>query len=247
MRSNRAAFLAAFLAAATAAPAAVDFNREVRPILSDNCFKCHGPDEASRKARLRLDVRDAALAPAKSGLVPIVPGQPADSELLARLTDMHEPMPPADSSKKLTAAQIDTLRRWVAEGAPYAPHWSFVAPVPARIPTPTDNPIDGFVRSTLAAHQLAPAREADPATLLRRVSLDLTGVPPSLAELDAFLADRAPGGYERAVDRLLASPRFGERMAVDWLDAARYADTNGFFRGQSKSANPKGSGLAGCG
>ncbi|MBL9201080.1 MAG: DUF1549 domain-containing protein, partial [Opitutaceae bacterium] len=231
------AFLFAF-AAATAAHAAVDFNREVRPILSDTCFRCHGPDEAGRKARLRLDVRDSALAPAKSGLLPIVPGKPAESELIARLTDAHEPMPPVDSGKKLSAAQIDTLRRWVAEGAPYAPHWSFVPPVQSRVPASAGHPIDAFVRAALAKHNITPAPAADPATLLRRVSLDLTGVPPTLAELDAFLADKSPGAYERAVDRLLASPRYGERMAVDWLDAARYADTNGFFRDAGRQAWP---------
>ena len=247
MRLDRIVAVALALAApaASAATAPVDFNRDVRPILSDHCFKCHGPDERTREARLRLDVRESALVPAKSGLIPIVPGKPDESELLARLTDAHEPMPPAETGKKLAAAQIATLRRWVAEGAPYAPHWAFVAPVQARVSpagdiqkSSSDNPIDAFVRAKLSAHQLAPARAADAATLFRRVSLDLTGVPPTLAELDAFLADRAPGAYERAVDRLLASSRYGERMAVEWLDAARYADTNGFFGDAGRQAWP---------
>ncbi len=240
---RRLLFASAAASAAGAAQPPVDFNRDVRPILADNCFKCHGPDEHAREARLRLDDRAVATKPAKSGLVPIVPGHPGDSELVARLTDRDEPMPPADSGKKLTPAQIATLRQWVAEGAAYAPHWSFVPPTAAALPSVRNaawprNALDRFVLAHLEARQLAPSAEADRPTLLRRVSLDLTGLPPTLAELDAFLADRAPDAYERAVDRLLASPRFGERMAVDWLDAARYADTNGFFRDAGRQAWP---------
>jgi hypothetical protein len=221
----------------------IDYNRQIRPILSDNCFRCHGPDEGSREAKLRLDVRDAALQPAKSGAIAIVPGDPAKSELLLRITDAHEPMPPEESGKKLKPAEVALLRQWIAEGAPYAPHWAFVPPV---APTPprshrsgwVRNEIDRFILARLEQEKLSPAPEAEKATLLRRVSLDLTGLPPTVEALDAFLADPRPDAYERAVDRLLASPHFGERMATDWLDAARYADSNGFFRDNTRQIWP---------
>ena len=221
----------------------VDFNRQIRPILSDSCFRCHGPDEGSREARLRLDVRDAALQPAKSGAVAIVPGDPARSELLLRITDEHDAMPPAETGKKLTPAEVALLRQWIAEGAPYAPHWAFVPPVALMPPPPrvsgwARNEIDRFVLAKLEQEKLRPAAEADKATLLRRVSFDLTGLPPTVEALDAFLADTRPDAYERVVDRLLASHHFGERMATDWLDAARYADSNGFFRDNTRQIWP---------
>lgn len=232
-----------WLAGSISAAAPVDFNREVRPILSENCFKCHGFDENSREGGLRLDVRDQALQPAKSGDIAIVPGRPDESVLILRVTDEHDAMPPAETGKKLKPQEIETLRRWIAEGAPYAPHWAFVPPVAADLPEPKElrwprNAIDRFVLARLEREGLSPAREAERATLLRRVSLDLTGLPPTLAALDAFLADAAPDAYERAVDGLLASPNFGERMAVDWLDAARYADSNGFFRDNTRQIWP---------
>ncbi|MFN0067399.1 MAG: PSD1 and planctomycete cytochrome C domain-containing protein [Limisphaerales bacterium] len=225
-------------AAALAARAAdrVDFNREVRPILSDNCFTCHGPDEKTLKARLRLDLRESALAPAKSGETAIVPGNPDASELIKRLVtaDEDDHMPPAETGKKVTPAQIETLRRWIAEGAEYRAHWSLVPPV--RPPDPKienrkleiRNPIDAFVFSRLEKGGLQPSAEADRATLVRRAALDLTGLPPSIEEVDAFINDASPKAYEGLVDRLLDSPRYGERMAVDWLDAARFADTHGY-------------------
>ena len=216
------------LSAATAPGLAVEFNRDIRPLLSDKCFICHGPDEARRKAGLRLDLRESALAPAKSGRAAIVPGHPETSELLARLAhaDPDERMPPPEKGPALSAAEIQLLRDWIAAGAVYKPHWAFVPPT--RAPAPPGGDIDGWINAALDGAGLAAEPAADPATLLRRATLDLTGLPPTLAEIDAFLADTQPAAYERALDRLLASPHYGERMAVEWLDAARYADTNGF-------------------
>ncbi|HEX5271069.1 MAG TPA: DUF1553 domain-containing protein, partial [Gemmataceae bacterium] len=208
--------------------AAVEFNRDVRPILADACFPCHGPDKAKRKADLRLDTEEGA---AKV----LTPGDPAKSELFRRVTarDNDERMPPPKSGRALTAAQIDALKRWIVEGARWQKHWSFIPPVrpplpPVKSPARVRNGIDRFILARLERDGLAPSPEADRTTLLRRVTLDLTGLPPTPAEVDAFLADRSPGAYEKAVDRLLASPRFGETMAARWLDAARYADTNGY-------------------
>ena len=215
---------------AATALAPIDYTHDIRPILAENCFYCHGQDATKRKAKLRLDTREGQLANAV-----VVPGQPTESELIARIlsTEDDEQMPPADSHRILTPSQKDTLRRWVAEGAPFTPHWTFSAP---KRPTPPavrgenwiQNPIDRFVLARLETENLAPSPEAPRATLIRRVSLDLTGLPPTPAELAAFLADKKPGAYERLVDRLLASPHYGERMALPWLDAARYADSNGF-------------------
>jgi hypothetical protein len=214
----------------------VDFNREVRPVLSDNCFACHGPDDKARKAKLRLDTRDGLFGEADSGAGRIVqPGKPAESVLLDRLghADPKRAMPPARAAKRPTPEQVARIRLWVEQGAKWQPHWAFVAPTRPPLPAVKDtawarNPIDRFVLARLEKEGLRPSPEADRATLLRRASLDLTGLPPTLADLDAFLADRAPDAYEKAVDRLLASPRYGERMAMLWLDGARYADSNGF-------------------
>ncbi len=215
-------------------PAPVVFNRDIRPLLSDNCFNCHGPDNSRRKANLRLDQK-AAVFGDRGGYRVIVPGKPDESELLARVLskDPREIMPPPKSGHQLTATQKALLRRWVAEGAPWQEHWSFVPP--ARPPLPPvqfkqwpRNPIDHFVLAGLEKHGLKPAPEADRATLLRRVSFDLTGLPPTPAEVDAFVNDASTNAYEKVVDRLLASPRYGERMAYRWLDAARYADTSGY-------------------
>jgi len=206
----------------------VDFDRDIRPILADNCFACHGPDEAKRKAKLRLDVR-AGLADA------VRPGNPAASELIRRISsdDEAELMPPPKSGKKLSAAQRNMLRRWVEQGADWSEHWAYVKPVRPQLPTVSNvrwvrNPIDHFVLARLEREGLKPSPDADRVTLLRRLTLDLTGLPPSPAEVSAFVADTSPDAYERQVDRLLASPHFGERMALDWLDAARYADTHGY-------------------
>ncbi|MEZ4702295.1 MAG: PSD1 and planctomycete cytochrome C domain-containing protein [Rhodothermales bacterium] len=211
----------------------IDFNFHIRPILSQNCYTCHGPDAGSREADLRLDTPEGAYAPRDSGFA-IVPGDPAGSQVMFRLTaaDPEERMPPADSHYELTPVQIETIRAWIAQGAVYKPHWAFIPPVkpepPAVAGVAPANPIDAFVRARLDREGLKPAPEADPRTLIRRLSYDLTGLPPTPEAVHDFLADTRPDAYERLVDRLLASPRFGERMAVHWLDLARYADTNGY-------------------
>ena len=244
-----APLLAAAACAATAALCAaepLDYNRDIRPILSDKCFKCHGPDAAAREAKLRLDVRAEALAERRSGAIPIVPRKPELSEVVQRIESRFadERMPPADSNVTLAAAEITTLRRWIAEGAEYRPHWSFSRPEQTALPGienpkfKIENPIDRFIFARLEKENLTASPEAGKPTLLRRVALDLTGLPPSPAALDEFLADVRPDAYERAVDRLLASPRYGERMATDWLDAARYADSNGFFRDNTRQIWP---------
>jgi mono/diheme cytochrome c family protein len=222
--------------ARAAAPArAVDFNRDIRPILSDNCFQCHGPDEKARKARLRLDVKEGAFAPRQDGPPVIVPGRSAASELVRRITapDPDDVMPPPESNRQLTPRQIELLTRWVEQGARWDQHWAFVAPARPALPPVKNrrwprNGIDYFVLARLEKERLPPAPEADRERLIRRVSLDLTGLPPTPAEVDAFVRDRAPDAYEKVVDRLLASPRFGERLASEWLDLARYADTHGY-------------------
>ena len=227
-----AAFL--FCAGVARAAAPVDFAREILPILSDACYKCHGPDEGSRKAKLRLDTKEG-LYRTRNDVTVVKPGAPADSELLFRLvsTDEEEVMPPRDAVRQLKLSEIALLQRWVAEGAPYGTHWAF-APVAAVVPpienqkSKIENPIDAFVRTQLAREKLTPAPEADRARLIRRVTLDLTGLPPTPAETDAFIADSAPDAFAKVVDRLLASPRYGERMATDWLDVARFADTHGY-------------------
>jgi mono/diheme cytochrome c family protein len=216
-----------------AAAQAIDFNRDIRPIFSDNCYACHGPDQNKRKAGLRLDTKEGAFKSLDSGGYAIVPGQPKDSALLKVISlpvDDDDHMPPAKTGKQLTAAQIDLLRRWIAQGAKWAEHWAYVAPVKPAVPTSfkTQNPIDAFVLAKLKENKLKPNKEAERPALIRRASLDLTGLPPTVAEVDAFLADKNPDAYEKVVDRLMASPHFGERMALAWLDQARYADTAGY-------------------
>ncbi len=226
--------------------AAVDFNREIRPILSENCFACHGFDEKERKGGLRLDEREAALRPAESGAAAIVPHRAGESELIRRLTlaaEDDDHMPPSKTGKKLSPAQIEKLKQWIDEGAGYQAHWSFVPPVRPEVPAVAaargpGQEIDRFIRARLEREGLTPSPEATRETLIRRVTLDLTGLPPTLEEIDAFLADTAPGAWERVVDRLLASPRYGERMAVDWLDAARFADTHGFHLDSGRDMTP---------
>ncbi len=214
-------------------PAVPDYVKDIRPILADHCFSCHGVDEKARKARLRLDDRDAALAAGA-----FKPGDVEGSELYQRLLnhDPEEIMPPPDSKKPLKPDQIELLRRWVAGGAPYARHWAFEPPVKAPVPVlpegapdqrRSEDPVDAFLAAQLHKEGLQFAPEASREVWLRRATFDLTGLPPSLAEQDAFLADEAPDAFEKAVDRLLASPAYGERMASDWLDAARYGDTYG--------------------
>ena len=222
--------------ALTQAEQPVDFNRDIRPILSNNCFKCHGPDANQRQAGLRLDLYESATQAAESGMPAIVPGDATESELVRRIlaSDDAERMPPADSHKQLTDEQKTLLVRWINEGAEYKPHWAFVSPVRPEVPIidglefRIESPIDAFIAERLQRDGLTMSPEADKSTLIRRVTLDLTGLPPTPRELDAFWADDSPDAYEKVVDRLLASPRYGEHMARPWLDAARYADTNGY-------------------
>ncbi|MDZ4852498.1 MAG: PSD1 and planctomycete cytochrome C domain-containing protein [Pirellulaceae bacterium] len=212
----------------------IRFNRDVLPILAENCFACHGFDAKSREADLRLDTRNGATA-AKDGIAPIVPGRPESSVVMTRIlsTDSDERMPPEDSGKKISASQREILRRWIAEGAEYEKHWSFVQPVRIDPPMLSDvvHPIDRFIQSKLAESQLIPADRADASTLIRRVSLDLIGLPPTLDELDSFLeaSEKDPdAAYRELVERLLMSPHYGERWGRWWLDQARYADSNGY-------------------
>ncbi len=221
------------LAQATAEEQPVDFTREVLPILSQQCFTCHGPDEGSREAGLRLDQEDAAKAELDSGATAIVPGRPEISELVARITDPDPDvrMPPA---QPLDPWQIDVLRRWVAQGANFEDHWSFrpvvtVDPPAVKNSAWVRNPIDQFVLARLEQEGISPSPEADRATLLRRLSFDLIGLPPTPEEVRDFQNDTAPGAYERVVDRLLASPHFGERWGRHWLDLAHYADSDGYL------------------
>jgi mono/diheme cytochrome c family protein len=253
-----------------AARGRLSFNRDVRPLLAETCFQCHGPDTAARKAGLRLDQRESALLGGKSKVPAIVPGNAAKSELLRRITakDGDDRMPPPKSGKKLSSAQIATLRDWIQQGAKWEGHWAFEKPVWPAVPgsgesvisrsvisksattrsshSPSPNtdslitdslitPIDAFVRARLKSAGLKPSPEADRRTLIRRLSLDLLGLPPSPEEVQAFANDAQAGAYERLVDRLLASPHFGERWARHWLDLARYADSDGY---EKDSARP---------
>lgn len=216
-------------------PDRVDFNFHVRPILSDRCFKCHGPDDRARKASLRLDLKDAAFGDLPSGRRAIVAGRPGRSELVRRITstDPKVMMPTPDSHLTLDEVEKAILVRWIEQGAEWKTHWAFIRPVRPELPDVRTknwgrNEIDRFVLATLEAKDMKPASEADRETLIRRVTFDLTGLPPTVEEIDKFLGDKAPDAYERLVDRLLASPRYGERMAADWLDVARYADSHGY-------------------
>ncbi|OAI58115.1 hypothetical protein AYO49_01270 [Verrucomicrobiaceae bacterium SCGC AG-212-N21] len=229
-----------------AAESKVQFNRDIRPILSDTCFHCHGPDEKERKAGLRLDIRADALKPAKSGSIAIVPGKPEESELIARVftSDEDDLMPPTKLHKPQTSRQKDLLKQWVAEGAEYQGHWAFIAPTRPAVPHPVKrtaeitNDVDAFIFARLEQEGLEPSVATDKATLLRRVTLDLTGLPPTPEEVDAFLADASLNAYEKVVDRLLASKHYGEQMARQWLDFARYADSHGFQTDSSRGMWP---------
>jgi hypothetical protein len=260
MRSLSSICLAAWaLGAGAAETTKADFNRDIRPLLSDRCFTCHGPDSAARKGKLRLDVREAALKALDDGWAVIKPGDPAKSEVVHRIftDDEDDVMPPPKSNLKLSAEEKELLKRWIAEGAEYQPHWAFIpvgkvavpgdadpgsgigrpasGPIPdSRFRIPDEqapgalNPIDAFVRAGLGKRNLAPAASATRETLIRRVSFGLTGLPPKPSEIAAFLGDTTPNAYSRMVDKFLASPAYGERMAMDWLDLARYADTYGY-------------------
>ncbi len=213
----------------------VDFNHDVQPLLSDNCFACHGPDTNKIKGKLRLDLREVATKPAKSGKTAIIPGKPDDSELVRRLftTDEDDRMPPTESHKTLTVAQREMLRRWIAEGAEYKGHWAYTPPVKPVIPAGAQA-IDFLVRQRVREAGLKPAPEADRRTLARRLYFDLVGLPPKPEEIAAFEKDKSPEAYRRLVERLLSSPHYGERMAIGWLDVVRFADTIGYH-----SDNPR--------
>ncbi len=213
----------------------IDFNRDIRPILSDHCYSCHGPDEGRRKAGLRLDVQEDAFRVLKSGNRALVAGDLKASTLVERVTqsDPDEIMPPPKGGKPLTSAQVELLRRWVGEGAGWQKHWAFVAPERPELPAVKDskwprNELDRFVLARLEQEDLKPSPEADRPTLIRRATLDVTGLPPTIEEVDSFLADRSSDAYEKLVDRLLAVPQYGERMAANWLDLSRFADTSGY-------------------
>jgi hypothetical protein len=225
-------------------PAVIDFNRDVRPILSDNCYACHGPDKNKRKARLRLDDHDGLFATRGSKHL-IVPGKPDQSELFRRVVtpDADERMPDPKSGKKLTDREIALLKKWIEQGAPWKGHWAYLKPVrpplpPADEPGFVQTPVDRFILARLREEDLAHAPEADRVTLLRRLSFDLTGLPPTRAEVDAFVHDRDPDAYEKVVDRLLASPHYGERMAMYWLDLVRYADSIGYHSDNPMNVSP---------
>ena len=218
----------------------IEFNRDVRPIITENCFACHGPDKNKRKAKLRLDVREVAL---ERGA--IVPGKPQESKLVEHIfsNDPEEQMPPPQSGKSLTSQQKELLKRWIASGAEYQPHWSYIKLQRPQVPQVRDtswvrNPIDAFILQTLQDKGIHPSPEAAKATLLRRLSLDLIGLPPTPDEVKAFVADPSPNAYERVVERLLNSPHFGERMAAPWLDVVRYADTVGYHGDQNQNVFP---------
>src|SRR5215471_5357142 len=248
MRLRIGRFLTIGLIVARTLPAAdqahLDYDRDVRPILSDNCFACHGQDSTKRMAGLRLDSFEGSTAD-RNGHAALVSGKPEASLIYQRISaaQAERRMPPAFSNRKLTSDQIRILKRWIEEGGIYTKHWSFVPPQRPAVPKVADRswgkqPIDALIYQRLQAEGLRPSRSASPGTWLRRVSLDLTGLPPSTDELSSFSKDAHAHGetaYRAAVERLLASPRFGERMALDWLDVARYADTHGFNNDSSRS------------
>jgi hypothetical protein len=212
----------------------VSFNRDIRPIMSDTCFRCHGPDKNSRMAGMRLDVREEALKPTRSGHTPIVPGDPDRSEIVQRIFAATEKiMPPKFAQRELSAKQKEIIRKWVTQGAVYEGHWAYQPIKKPGVPQSSDaalirNPIDNFIQERLKREGLAPATEADKRTLIRRVALDLTGLPPDPAQVQAFLGDQSPNAYEKLVDMLLQSARFAEQRTMHWLDDVRYADTCGF-------------------
>jgi hypothetical protein len=231
-----ALWIFALLTPAAAFAQPVEFNRDIRPILSDRCFTCHGPDAANRKTKLRFDLEGGFRIALANGRFPIVPGDPDQSEMVRRIASENAAvrMPPAYAGKeKLKPGEIDLIRRWIAQGAHWQPFWSLIPPQRPAVPSVQQrdwsrNPIDAFILNRLEREGLHPSPQADPATLIRRVTLDLTGVAPTLSEVDAFLADPSPAAYEKVVDRLLRSPRYGERMAFRWMENARYGDTNGY-------------------
>src|ERR1039457_2235225 len=222
--------LGLFLALPAAGAEKISYNRDIRPILSDNCFHCHGPDQNTRKGKFRLDVREDAVARGAIG-----PTKPKESELVNRIFGLHQedPMPPPEAHKILTPAQKELLRHWITSGAKYEKHWAYVPPVKPATP-PGKNPIDWLVGHRLRQVGLKPSPRADRRTLARRLCFDLVGLPPKPGEVEAFVQDKSPGAVSRLIEKLLASPHFGERMAIGWLDVARFADTIGYH-----SDNPR--------
>lgn len=223
----------------------VDFSRDILPLLSENCFQCHGPDEGTREAGLRLDQRDGILAEADSGVVAVVPESADKSELVKRILsdDPDLLMPPPESGKKLSAADIERIKRWVNTGAKWSVHWAYEKPKPIKLPNPTEawkhnNPIDLFIHEGLKKSGLPPSAQASKETLIRRATFDLTGLPPTIAELDHFLADDSPNAFEAVLDRVMESPAYAEHMTRIWLDAARYADTHGLHLDNERSIWP---------
>ena len=246
LRLTSLVVFALLLTMAMQTPAAerLSFDRDIRPILSDKCYACHGPDPAQRQAELRLDTKEGAFS-APSGYPIIVPGEPENSELVARIThaDVEQRMPPQSSNRQPTQEQIDTLIRWIAEGAEWEEHWVYELPERVELPTVQNsawvrNPIDRFILGRLEAEGLETAEEADKRTLTRRLNFDLTGLLPQPAEVEQFLRDERPGAYEELVNRLLSKPQYGERMAMYWLDLVRYADTSGYHSDESVSVWP---------
>lgn len=219
----------------------LEFNHDIRPILSDHCFRCHGPDKSHRKAKLRLDLREVALEREA-----FIPGKPEESELIRRINAIgtDDLMPPEDMHKPLSLVQKELLKRWITEGAEYQPHWAYITPIRPAVPalqspeSKARNPIDAFIQRELESRKIQPSPEADRRTLLRRLSLDLIGLPPSPEEIEKFLNDKSPNAYAKQVERLLASPHYGERMAAPWLDLARYADTVGYHGDQNQNVFP---------
>ncbi|MDP6892521.1 MAG: DUF1549 domain-containing protein, partial [Verrucomicrobiota bacterium] len=224
----------------------INFNQDIRPILSEQCFQCHGPDAATRKAGLRLDTRDGATH-LNNGIAAIDLTNLANSEFLVRITskDPDSKMPPPESKRKLSKEQIQLLQQWIAEGAEYERHWAFKQPIRPPLPALSSkhknwprNTVDYFVAAKQTEAGLTPSPESDRATLIRRVSLDLTGIPPTPKQLESFISDTSPQAYERTVDRLLESPHYGERWGRHWLDAARYADSDGYSHDAARSMWP---------
>ena len=226
-------------------PSSVEFSRDILPLLSENCYQCHGPDDATREAGLRLDQRDGILAEADSGAAAVIPGSAVKSELVRRIIsdDPDLKMPPPESGKKLTAADIERLKQWVNTGAKWSVHWAYEKPKSQELPTLTgtwkhSNPIDLFIQKSLKQSDLSPSQQASKETLIRRATLDLTGLPPTIEEIDQFLSDDSPEAYERVLDRVMESPAYAEHMTRIWLDSARYADTHGLHLDNERSIWP---------
>ncbi len=239
------ALISSAIAADAPIPERPEYNRDIRPILGDSCFRCHGFDKATREADLRLDVREAAVED-RDGIRAIVPNNPAKSEMWLRMIsdDEEEVMPPPKAHRQLSAREKAMIKKWIEQGAEYQPHYAYIPPTKPAVPKvelapwKSGNPVDAFIRAKQLEHTLSPSKEADRATLARRLSLDLTGLPPKPEEIDAFIRDAAPDAYGKMVERLLASPHFGERMAVWWLDLVRFADTIGYHSDNSRNIWP---------